>query len=197
MNNLSFNIEKFIHTKRDDTLDLSFISSNIKRRLSLYDKHILYLINSCLDENTENIVLSSQFGETKRLLNLIAQHEELNESSPMMFSGSVHNYPLGQITMLNQRTIPTVAVSAGELSFINGLVTAVSLPQNNIIYCYADDMENDIIAICFKINKSKSGNHYIIKREDKDCPLNLKNTVSFFENKETHIEINEFSIERE
>ena len=71
MNSFCFNVEKFIYTQKDSELDLSFISANTRRRLNMFDKHVLYLINSCLDSNIENIILSSQFGEFDILLKLI------------------------------------------------------------------------------------------------------------------------------
>ena len=197
MNSCSFYVEKFIYTKKDDKLDLSFIPANIRRRLSPLDKHILYMVNKFLDAGTGNIVLSSRYGEFKRLLSLIAQHEELNESSPMMFSASVHNYILGQFTMLKQTNIPTLAVSAGEMSFISGFVTAVTSPQDNVIYCFADDFENDIIGVCLKIRKNISGkSSYIINKAENTSDFVISDVIEFFENQKSRIELNGFSIER-
>ena len=197
MNNISFFVEKFVWSHKEDTPDLSFVPANTRRRLNTFDRHVIYSLNSCADENIENIILSSRYGEYKRLFQLIDQHNEYNESSPMMFSASVHNYILGQFTMFKQKTIPTLAVSAGKDSFINGLVTAVTSPQNHLIYCYADDTENDITAMCFKITKSGVKNKYTIRQSENINVFEPAKAVKFFEGEGRSLELNNFCIERE
>lgn len=198
MNNLRFYIDKFVYSKRESSPDLSFISANIRRKLNTFDKHVIYMLNSCFDSDCENIVLSSRYGEFRRLFQLTDQHSKLNESSPMMFSASVHNYILGQFTMLKQNTIPTLAVSAGEESFINGFVTAITAPYNRIIYCYADDIESNILGMCFRINKTGAKeNQYILKHCKNGNIFEPGDVIKFFENKEDKLCLNNFCIERE
>ncbi len=197
MNSFSFYIDKFLYTKKENTPDISFIPANARRRLNIFDKHIIYLINHCLEDSTENIILSSRYGEFERLINLIDQYKEQNEVSPMMFSASVHNYPLGQVSLLTKKTIPTVSVAAGEDSFINGLVTAVVSPQNNIVYCYADDTENKITGICFNIKKSGGNNKYSLKRIGYErSNIGLEEITKFFEGENNSIRAGNFIIER-
>jgi hypothetical protein len=40
MNNLSFSVEKFIYTKKEEDLDLTFIPANTRRRLNTFNKHV-------------------------------------------------------------------------------------------------------------------------------------------------------------
>lgn len=197
MNCLSFYIDKFIYSQKEEALDLSFIPANTRRRLNIFDKHVLYLVNKCLDDKTENIILSSRYGEFDRLVNLISQYKEYNEVSPIMFSASVHNYPLGQFSILTKRTIPTLSVAAGEDSFINGLVTAAASPQNNIIYCYTDDTEDIITGICFNMQSSGNGNKYSLRKaKPPRNKTNLGEITEFFEGKKNFIQSGNFIIER-
>ncbi len=180
MNSLSFNVEKFVFTKKEQELDLSFIPANTRRRLNLFDKHVLYLINECLDDGVENIVLSSRYGEFDRLLRLIEQAQETNEVSPMAFSASVHNYSLGQFSLLKQNTIPTISISAGEDSFYAGFVTAASMNEKKNVYCYADNSDDEIFGMCFMLNLQ--GNDFKLKSKEIKSLLNINSVVDFFEN---------------
>lgn len=181
MNSLSFNVEKFVFTKKEQELDLSFIPANTRRRLNLFDKHVLYLINECLDDDVENIVLSSRYGEFDRLLRLIEQAQEANEVSPMAFSASVHNYSLGQISLLKQNTIPTISISAGEDSFYAGFVTALSMNKKKIVYCYADNSDEEIFGTCFMLNLQ--GDDFKLKLNEIKSLSNINSVIDFFENK--------------
>ena len=196
MNSLSFYIDKFIYTSKDEELDLSFIPSNIRRRLNTFDRHVLYLLNHSLEDGTENIVLASRYGEFDRLVKLIAQYKEDNEVSPMMFSASVHNYPLGQLSILKKRTIPTVSTAAGEETFISGLITAITSGHNNVIYCYADDAEEGIFGMSFCI-KTAGKEKYILKEEKfKDSNICINDLVKLFDKKCFSIKCSGFIIER-
>ena len=197
MNSIRFYIDKFLCSKREDVLDLSFIPANTRRKLNTFDKHVISMLNSCFKTDCGNIILSSRYGEFRRLFQLADQHKELNESSPMMFSASVHNYILGQFTMLKQSNIPTLAISAGDESFINGLMTAVTSPQKNIIYCYADDIESDILGVCFSISKTGSEEHqYLIKSTEYEKSFDINKTVKFFGGESNTLCVNNFCVER-
>ena len=194
MNSFCFNVEKFIYTQKDSELDLSFISANTRRRLNMFDKHVLYLINSCLDSNIENIILSSQFGEFDRLLKLIEQYKDTNEVSPTTFSSSVHNYALGQVSLLNQITIPTVSIAGGRNSFEAGLVTSLTDSKKNIIYCYADNSDNEIIGLALKIKNNQP--EYRLNKIKNNESISLCEIVKFFNKENNKINLNNFTIER-
>lgn len=194
MNSFCFNIEKFIYTQKDSELDLSFIPANTRRRLNLFDKHVLYLINNCLTPDVENIILSSQYGEFDRLQKLIEQYKDMNEVSPMAFSSSVHNYALGQFSLLKQITIPTVSIAGGVNSFEAGLITSLSVSKKNVIYCYADNKDNDIVGVAFKIKNNEQG--YIINKTNSSNITTFENIVDFFNKKKDKIDLTNYSIKR-
>ena len=196
MNSLSFNIDRFIFTTKSQELDLSFIPANTRRRLNSFDKHVLYMLNHCIEETVENIVLSSQYGEFERLISLIEQYNEFNEVSPMIFSASVHNYPLGQFSLLKQKTFPTISVSAGTDSFISGLITAITEPQKNVVYCYADNTEQENFGICFNIKNNNPKNYILRNTNLKHTEFSLKETINLFNGKTNSIQIQNFNIER-
>lgn len=197
MNNIPFYIEKFVYSKKGNIPDLNFVPANTRRKLNDFDKHVIYMLNSCADEDCENIILSSRYGEFRRLFQLLDKHKEFNESSPMMFSASVHNYVLGQFTMLKKENIPTLAISAGEESFINGLVTAITSPQKNIVYCYADDNGDEIFGMCFKISKTGTKeNKYMLKYNKSGKNYDFIKAVEFFEGSMKEIVLNNYCIER-
>lgn len=194
MNSFYFNVEKFIYTKKDSELDLSFIPANTRRRLNLFDKHVLYLINECLSQDIENIVLSSQFGEYDRLFKIIEQYNELNEVSPMIFSSSVHNFALGQFSLLKQKTIPTVSIASDENSFEQGLITSITDPKKNIIYCYADNKDNNILGVALKIKNNEKG--FVINRTKNPKPVDLDEIIGFFNKEKDILNLTNFAIKR-
>lgn len=194
MNSFSFNVEKFIYTQKDSELDLSFIPANTRRRLNLFDKHVLYLINNCLMLDVENIILSSQFGEFDRLIKLIEQYKDMNEVSPMAFSSSIHNYALGQFSLLKQITIPTVSIAGGANSFETGLITSITDSKKNVIYCYADNKDNDIVGVAFKIKNNEKD--YVINKTNCLNISPLKDIVDFFSKKKSEINLTNYSIKR-
>lgn len=194
MNSLCFNVEKIIYTQKDVELDLNFIPANTRRRLNLFDKHVLFMINNCLSQDVENIVLSSQFGEFDRLLKLIEQYKSMNEVSPTAFSSSVHNFALGQLSLLRQITIPTVSIAGGKDSFESGLITSLVDTKKNIIFCYADNREDEFTGIALKIKNKENG--FVIGKANNTKPANLKEIIQFFNNETDKISLSNFTIER-
>ena len=194
MNNICFNVEKFVYTKNDTELDLSFIPANTRRRLNQFDKHVLYLINSCLTPDIENIILSSQFGEFDRLLKLIEQYKSMNEVSPTAFSSSVHNFALGQFSLLKQITIPTVSIAGGKNSFEAGLITSIADTKKNVIYCYADNRENEIIGLALRIKNNEK--NFVINKSNNKKSIDLNDVIKFFNNETNKIDLSDFTIER-
>lgn len=194
MNSFSFNVEKFVYTQKDTELDLSFIPANIRRKLNIFDKHVLYLINNCFTQDVENIILSSQFGEFDRLLKLIEQYEEFNEVSPMVFSSSVHNYALGQFSLLNKVTIPTVSIAGGVDSFEAGFISTIADSKKNVIYTYVDNLEGNIAGLGFRINNNQKG--FVVKKCVKTKPESLEDAVKFFNNEKELFKFSNYTIGR-
>lgn len=195
MKDLTFYVDKFVFTEQTQDLDLSFILPNIRRRLSLEEKHTLYSIHNCISDDTRNIVFASQYGSFDRLEKIIKQYSEYNEVSPTLFSSSVHNASVGQYTILTQNTIPTLAISAGANSFEEGLITAVSL-NDTLVYCFMDFFEQ-IKTICLLISKYKTSNQYIIRKNQNILKsANSKEIINLFLSETNSVIINNCTIER-
>ena len=192
MNDLTFYTDKFIFTLCNQELDLSFIPPNTRRRLNLLDKHTLYSINFCMSEKIENIVFSSQYGGFDRMFKIIGQYQEMNEVSPITFSASVHNYCCGQYTLLTKKNIPTLALAGRENSFIDGLISAISLNQP-LVYCFADYF-GDIKTICFSILPEKTPYKYTIKKCGKG-ETDFQKVIDLFSGEIKSVQVGEYLIE--
>ena len=157
----------------------------MRRRLSKTDKAALYTINEAFTENIEYIIYSSRYGEAERLLKLISQYQEEKEVSPNIFSGSVHNYPLGFFLLNNKKSIPYNALSACENTVSIGLLSAILTKYNNVLFCYSDYEDEKCSSFAANISKSKEINSikYRLKLENNDnCNDSFNNFINFFSN---------------
>ena len=195
MNDLTFYIDKFIFTEKTQEVDLGFVPPNLRRRFNLEDKHTIFAINFCMEEDVSEIVFSSKYGCFDRLVKLTEQYKEMKEVSPTLFSTSVHNTSVGQYTLLTKKTIPAIAISGGEESFINGLITAVTT-KKKVVYCFLDFF-GDIKTLCFCISPSETKNKFVIKRnEEKSGNIDLRGTVDLFSAKIQKAVLGGYTIER-
>ena len=137
---ITFNVKKFSNCNEPDSEILKQLPMLIRRKLSNLDKLALTNILKVYDEGIENVVFSSQYGEFERLFKLIEQHKSENEVSPIQFSSSVHNYLTGVLSLSKNITVPYYAVSAGEKSFENGLITA-AVSKKTTLFCYTDTLK--------------------------------------------------------
>ena len=99
---MKFYIKDFCYIKSAEEIDVSSIPPLVRRKLSPIDKAALSTMIKVFDNNVEEIVFSSQYGEHTRLDTLITQYKEAGEVSPAQFSGSVHNFPAGFFTLINK-----------------------------------------------------------------------------------------------
>ena len=164
MKNMVFDIEKQIILKKEEEID--FVPKLLKRRLSKLDKSVLFAFQSCYDNNIEKIVFSSRYGEFERLLKIINQYTAENEVSPMIFSASVHNYPVSFFSLFKNKKIPTTSISGLDKSFSQGLLSALCSKENKILYCYSEEENQNIFSVCLYLNKNPNG-RYILKIKDK------------------------------
>jgi hypothetical protein len=112
------------------------------RRLSPFSRVIL----DCLDMPealTQNlpVVFSSQHGDLAKTVKLIKDAVDGEELSPTQFALSVHNSTTGLFSIATKNTAPTTTISAGENTFIEGLVEAtmqVTLDKTDVLYVYCD-----------------------------------------------------------
>ena len=134
-----FYIRKYHYIKSEAELDLSSIAPLQRRRRSLADKIAFTVMDKVFDENIEEIVFASRYGEFARLKTIIEQYSEIGEVSPAQFSGSVHNYLAGFFTLEKKSNIPYYATASAENTLSAGLIKSVLSFRNNILFCYADE----------------------------------------------------------
>lgn len=141
MGNTRFYIEKVsFKTQKDAKPDC--IPMLLRRKLSNLDKLAISTINSVFDDNIEEFIFSSQYGEFERLFTIIEQYTKNNEVSPIAFSASVHNYIGGILSLVKHSTIPYYAISAGENSLSYGLIKSI-ISKKRVLYCYADNFQKE------------------------------------------------------
>lgn len=135
----TFDIEKYF-VVNDTNIDLSYLPMLLRRKLSRIDKLAFTVLSKIFDEEIDEIVFSSKNGEFERLKEIITQYQSENMVSPIKFSASVHNFSVGAFAQLNKFTGPYYAISAGDESFGNGLITAIIQNNKRVCYCYADEI---------------------------------------------------------
>lgn len=163
-NIIEFYIRDFEYLINPANIDLDFIPPLVRRRMSKLDKIALSVMNKCTSEDIEYIVFSSAHGECERLFKIIEQYLSTQEVSPAIFSGSVHNYPAGLFLLNSKNPIPYNAVCSDENSVSAGILTSVISNYNNILFCYADNDNENFVALALNITKiSDNFPKYIIK----------------------------------
>ena len=133
----SFYIKNFCCIKDGNEPDVSFVPPLVRRKLSFPDKTVLALTDKMFNENIEEIVFSSEYGEFKRLDTIISQYQTAGEVSPAQFSASVHNYPVSFFTLYRKLNIPYHAISSGENSLSAGLIKSM-ISEKEALFTYAD-----------------------------------------------------------
>ena len=134
---MKFYVKNFCCIDSEEEIDVLFIPPLLRRKLSLLDKVTLHTMTKVFNNEIQELVFSSQYGEYSRLNQLIMQHKEYGETSPAQFSGSVHNFPVGFFTLYNKLNLPYYALSACEKSFYAGLVKSV-ISEKETLYTFAD-----------------------------------------------------------
>ena len=112
------------------------------RRLSPFSKVALH----CLDipqALTQNLplIFASQHGDLAKTVALIKDASVGEDLSPTQFALSVHNATTGLFSIATNNTAPTTTISAGNNTFIEGLIeAAMQCQQENmqVIYTYCD-----------------------------------------------------------
>ena len=144
-NKLSFNIENELKwsSLEGEYGPLQILKKMQARRMTSLSKKVVDMALRCVgDVKVDYIVYSSRHGEVNLSLNLITSilNEEL--PSPMNFSQSTHNAPLGLFSIYGKNQAPGTAISAGKDSFKMGLVSALGFlncnPDKKVLCIYAE-----------------------------------------------------------
>lgn len=197
-NILEFYVNKFNYLTDIDEIDINFIPSILKRRMSTVDKVCVSVLNKTFSDDIQNIIYSSQYGEVERLLKVISQYKEMKEVSPNLFSASVHNYPTGFFLFNIKKAIPYMALSACDNSISSGLLEAVISKYNNNLFCYCDVNIGKVTSFALNISKTPKDNSVkykaVLKNSEKDD--NFEDYIKFFKNDINTLNTNLFELER-
>lgn len=181
----------------DSSYELKVLTKMQARRLAFMSK---VAIDQALDL-TKNIeidyyVYASKHGEINLSYQAIKKIMNEEDVSPTQFSQSVHNSNAGLYTIFSKRKIPVNAISAGDNSFLMGLINAlVNLKRTNktILYTFCDAKIPDVYAQNIKEQTNyhsiamiiKPGDTYSLEEKSpvEYSDLDLKRTYDFFMNK--------------
>ena len=167
MKSIEFYINKIKYIEGIQNADISFIPSISRRRLSNLDKITVASLNFCFTNEIQNIIFASKKGEIERLLKIIEQYKTENETSPMLFTGSVHNFAVSSFLINKQISIPYTAIDSGDETLSSGTYTAVMSKYKNNLLVYSDIENEQYVSLCLNISKEK-------KENSKKCKIKLE-----------------------
>ena len=146
-------VNKFNFLDSADNINVDFIPSITRRRMSALDKMAISVLNNTFSDDIQNIIFTSRFGEVDRLLKIIAQYCECKEVSPNTFCASVNNYPPSFFLAYKQKSIPYNALSGYKNTIASGLLSSFISDYNKILFCYADVNKDKSSAFALNISK--------------------------------------------
>lgn len=194
---IEFYVKNFEYLINPENIDIDFVPPLVRRRMNRFDRIALFVMNKCMSKEIEYIVFSSFHGECERLFKLIEQYSSTKEVSPAIFSGSVHNYPLGLFLSNSGNTIPYTAICSGENSISAGILTSVASKYDNVLFCYADYHDDNIVSFALNISKTPCQQKFIINIQKKlNETDNFTDYINFFSKKSTLLKYGTYKIER-
>lgn len=198
MNKIECYINNFAYVNDVENLDFSFIPPMLRRRLSPLNKTTFYTIEKCLNDDIENFVYSSRYGEFDKLKKLIDSFTNENCVSPTMFSSSVHNATIGAYLHSNNLNKPYVALAATENTLSMGLLHTIINPYKTNLFCYSDYINDKPCSIALSTSNKPIGKHVEVKIEktEQDIDINEKELLcSFLDDKIDVVQFNNYKIE--
>ena len=199
MKSLEFYVNKVKYTEGIENADVGFIAALNRRRMSSLDKMAAAALNDCITETTKNIIFSSQKGEFERLIKIIEQYKTEGETSPAIFSGSVHNFAVSSYLMNIKKPLQYNAIASGKDTVISGILSAVISNYDESLFVYSD-IENEIYTcLCLNISKTKKENSQkfrITLINNSDKTNSIKDFANFFSSDVKLMKTNICTIER-
>lgn len=132
----------FVWTKSDKFMADSIPKRNQRRMSNLSKLSVGLAATLTEDQNIDHAIFSSRYGELENSTQLVESIVDKDLLSPMAFSQSVHNTSSGLYSILKSEHCAMQAISAGEDSFVMGLVSAYSYlknnPSANVLYVFSD-----------------------------------------------------------
>lgn len=199
MKSIEFYVNKIKYIEGAENADVSFVPLLQRRKMSLLDRVTISTLNYCYTEDIQYIVFASKTGQIERLLKIIEQYKTGEQTSPMVFTGSVHNYSLSFFLMNEQKSIPYTAVSSGENSFFMGFIASLISNFSNVLFVYSDIENEKYVSICINIskkNKCNSDKFLLTKVDNSDICTFCKEFYELFSGKLNILKTNKYEIER-
>lgn len=114
--------EDFGQTLREDA-----IPPAIRRRMGRLERLAVRCMMGVLqDETTDELIFCSRYGNVEALSALLRGIAEGQLTSPMMFSGSVHNAAPGLVGQIRKERLSHTAISAGRHTLAAALVESAA-----------------------------------------------------------------------
>ena len=119
--------EDFGQTMREDA-----IPSAIRRRIGRLERLAVRCTMGVLqDETTDELIFCSRYGNVEALSALLRGIAENQLTSPMMFSGSVHNAAPGLVGQIRKERLSHTAIAAGRHTLAAALVESSAHFETN------------------------------------------------------------------
>lgn len=137
-------IEKF-EVFEGTSPDVSFLPMLTRRKLDLTGKIVFHLANSLAkDKVGYKSIFASRYGCLNDCIKLFDSLNSGSGISPNGFSSSVHNFPIGMLSIIEKNKSAYTAIAADENSLEAGLVEAF-LETGEILFVYAQEPLLDVI----------------------------------------------------
>jgi hypothetical protein len=109
------------------TLQEDAIPSAIRRRMGRLERMAVRCTMGVLqDETTDELIFCSRYGNVEALSALLRAIAEGQLTSPMMFSGSVHNAAPGLVGQIRKERLSHTAIAAGRHTLMAALVESAA-----------------------------------------------------------------------
>ena len=200
MKSLEFYVNKVKYIEGIENADVSFIPALNRRRMSTLDKITAASLNECITNKTQNIIFSSKNGEFERLFKIIEQYNTENETSPAVFSGSVHNYAVSSYLMNIKKPLQYNAIASGKETIISGIISSIISNYDETLFVYSDIEDKKYTSLCLNISKKRRENSKKFRinfQNNSNNNKSIKEFAKFFSSDMNLITTNKWIIERE
>ena len=166
----------------NDPPDVSFLSPMFRRKLSLLSRMIFCTFNKLKDKESLKgipLIFASRHGELDLSISLINSGLDSLTCSPAKFSISVHNSPVGLLSIQDNNTGPSTAISSGKRTLEMGLIEAIctmeAFEEALLIYAdlplneeYEEYIDEEAFPVCIAIHLKQLANSTTLSFSDKE-----------------------------
>ena len=213
LNNLNENLNI---SYGDATPDLDFIPRAQRRRFSQIKKYVFESVKNLIKENEQiPIFFVSKYGEINQQYNMSKKIVTEHEVSPALFSYSVFNTAIGQLTIFYKNNARAVSITCYDNFLDTILLQAISFLNNSNEYdkallIIADEKlpqsyeeiskdKNYSFAFSFIISANKNDidiNIEIIDEEDKKDENSIIDFIKFISTNQTELKLGKIELNK-